>query len=276
MEIKAKKSLGQNFLIDETVLDDIVSAINPQKGETIVEIGPGHGELTKQLIAYGLELLGKNAIKVIVIEKDHRLINGLKLLGINVVEGDALKDLPDVINNYKLKAISYKLVGNIPYYITGHLFRIVSELKNKPSEMVFMIQKEVAERICAKEGEMNILAASIQVWAKPEIIRFVPKEAFSPKPKVDSAVIRLKTINSPYFAKATKGKSNLTKLDLKKYYELLHIVFKQPRKTLFNNLRSGGIAENKIKEIFYKLGIEVKSRPQDMGIEKLAKIAKIF
>ncbi len=263
-EIKAKKSLGQNFLIDKSVLDNIVSAINPKKGETIIEIGPGHGELTEYLV--------KSGANVIAIEKDTRLAAELKTYDprLTVIEADAIAELPKLVS-YKSLVSGYKLCGNIPYYITGHLFRIISELKNKPREMVFMIQKEVAERICAKKGEMNLLAASIQIWAKPEIVRFVSKDGFNPKPKVDSAVIRLETNDI----------RQMTPKQMQKYYKLLHVIFKQPRKTIFNNLREAtktGLLrkDSNIEEVMKKNRLKATARPQDLGIEDLKELSEIL
>ena len=290
--IKAKRSLGQNFLTDSSVLTDIIKAVDPEKGKTIVEIGPGHGELT-QLIAEG------QPTNLILIEKDRRLIEGLrekfqkpnnksqiKTL-VQIIEGDAL----EIIRNSKLEirnSTNYKLVGNIPYYITGQLFRIISELRHKPTSIVFMIQKEVAERICASASNgMNILAASIQIWAKPEIIRFVDRKAFNPAPKVDSAVIRL-----------TTNKKQLTINEAQKYYKLIKILFKQPRKTIWNNikqitpptLRKAGVrgsdqnvgADNKhlteemLKTKLKKIGINLKWRPQNLSVEKLTQLSRVF
>lgn len=253
--VKAKKSLGQNFLIDETVLQDISFAIDPKKNETIVEIGPGHGELTEYLVA--------NGAKVIAIEKDSSLINELndkfQSPNFKLKHGDAL----EIIRHFDLgisPSAGWKLCGNIPYYITGQLFRIIGELKNKPEKIVFTIQKEVALRICAKPRTMNLLAASIQIWAEPEIIRIVGKESFNPKPKVDSAIIRLVT------------KSDIPKdKDLKKYYELLHIVFKQPRKTIFNNLRAENIKDP--EKILAALKIKAAARPQDLSVNDLLGLA---
>lgn len=253
-----KKSLGQNFLTDESVLLDIVEAIRPAPGETIVEIGPGHGALTLPLLESGAKIIG--------IEKDEQLAGELKINypKIKIIEGDAL----DVIRNYKLGIVNsneWKLVGNIPYYITGHLFRMIGEIDNKPSLIVFMIQKEVAERICARVGEMNLLAASIQIWAKPEIVRFVSRKAFNPQPKVDSAVIRL-----------VPQKIRNSELEIKNYYSLLRIIFKQPRKTIFNNLRDGGFPADKIELALKKINMDFKARPQDLSIENLKNLSSII
>jgi 16S rRNA (adenine1518-N6/adenine1519-N6)-dimethyltransferase len=289
MEIKPKKSLGQNFLIDKSVLQDIVSAIDPQKGETIVEIGPGHGELTNQLLEAGAS--------VIAIEKDRELAKQLASIkydvysilykNLEVITGDALEVLRNLYTKYKIPNTAYKLVGNIHYYITGQLFRIIGELKDKPSLIVFMIQKEVAERICAgknnrslartvlAKGEvsrgMNLLAASIQIWAKPEIVRYVSRDAFNPKPKVDSAVIKLKT----YDRKLIMAKQ------IQNYYKLLHVVFRQPRKTILNNLRQMTNDDKQrtaeeIAQILKQTGINPTDRPQDLRIENLISLSRVI
>lgn len=275
-KIKAKKSLGQNFLTDDSVLFDIVEAVEPQPTDTIVEIGPGHGALTLPLLESGAKVIG--------IEKDSRLTAELKTINprLLIVEGDALEILANS-ENYKLLTKNYKLVGNIPYYITGHLFRVIGEMKDKPSLIVFMIQKEVAERICAgagmnpvrnREGSkrasvsngMNLLAASIQIWAEPQIVRFVSRKAFDPQPKIDSAVIKL----TPH------KKSILKEKELEKYYELLHTVFKQPRKTIFNNLRAGGFQAYKIEPALKKINMDLKARPQDLSVENLKNLSNIL
>lgn len=255
-----KKSLGQNFLTDESVLLDIVEAIRPASGETIVEIGPGHGALTLPLLESGAKIIG--------IEKDERLAAQLKTYDsrLEIIEGDALIKLPELAEGHKSLVDGYKLCGNIPYYITGHLFRVIGEIDNKPSMIVFMIQKEVAERICARAGEMNLLAASIQIWAKPEIVRFVGAKAFDPQPKIDSAVIKL----VPHTEALLKEK------ELQKYYDLLRVVFKQPRKTIFNNLRDGGFPADKIELALKRIDMDLKARPQDLNIENLQNLSKIF
>ena len=138
---------------------------------------------------------------------------------IEIIAGDALKMLPDVVSGYGSKT-SYKLIGNIPYYITGFLLRTISELEHKPKITVLTVQKEVAKRIC---GEMNLLSASVRYWAEPEIIGIIPKSDFSPQPKVDSAIIRLKTINK-------KRETGDEAKSAENYHKFIKILFKQPRK----------------------------------------------
>ncbi len=186
-----KQRLGQNFLINGVKLRKIVETLDLKSDDTIIEIGPGHGELTEELRIQNLEF------RVIAVEKDKKLAENLKEKfahdeNIKIIEADILKILPQIPKSYVLNSKSYKIVGNIPYYITGHLLRIVSELKNKPSLIVLTVQKEVAERICAEPPKMNLLAASVQFWAEPKIIDYISKKDFRPQPKVDSAIIKLK------------------------------------------------------------------------------------
>lgn len=281
MEIKALKKFGQNFLKNKIKLEEIAKAAEISSGDVIIEIGPGHGELTEFLVEKFLVFSDYN---LILIEKDERLVQGLrsKILeskwnNAEIVVGDVLKILPDLAKNLKLKTRNYKIVGNIPYYITGHLFRIISELENKPELAVFTVQKEVGERICAcpqspgaiatdkraKSGGMNLLSASIGVWAKPKIIGYIPKTDFEPVPKVDSAVIRL-----------TTNDLQLTTEELEKYYNFIHLLFKQPRKMIVNNLRQAVGAEDLIKKLA-KMGINPKARPQDLSVEQIAELAEI-
>ena len=215
---KSKKSLGQNFLLNKEKIKEIVGALDIKSGDVVVEIGPGHGELTKELIT-------NDKLRIIAIEKDEGLVEKLgdemKKHGdkIEIIAGDALKMLPDVVSGYGSKT-SYKLIGNIPYYITGFLLRTISELEHKPKITVLTVQKEVAKRIC---GEMNLLSASVRYWAEPEIIGIIPKSDFSPQPKVDSAIIRLKTINK-------KRETGDEAKSAENYHKFIKILFKQPRK----------------------------------------------
>src|SRR3989344_7110696 len=195
--------LGQHFLKNKAKLKKIIDALELKDGDIVVEVGPGHGELTQEIqkskipeteqVRYGA---GKNQsanwrtkIKIIAIEKDINLVKFLKEKfskdkNIEIIEGDALKEIKNQISKIKItnqnsKIIkNLKIVGNIPYYITGYLLRILGELENKPSLIVLTIQKEVAQRVCAKPPKMNLLAASIQFWAEPKIIGSVSKKDF--------------------------------------------------------------------------------------------------
>jgi 16S rRNA (adenine1518-N6/adenine1519-N6)-dimethyltransferase len=186
IRIPAKKSLGQNFLVNPGVLDRIVRASDANAGDTILEIGPGTGTLTERLAATGA--------RVIAIEKDARLIGPLRekfddFPHVEIVEGDILTFDPSA---YQLQATSYKLVANIPYYLTSHLIRLLLESWPPPSQAVLMVQEEVARRIMAKPPDMNLLALSVQLYAQPSVVMRVSRGSFRPIPDVDSAVITIK------------------------------------------------------------------------------------
>lgn len=263
------EKLGQHFLINKNKINKIIDSLELKSGDTIIEIGPGHGELTSGIRNYEL------GIRVIAIEKDKKLINDLqknfsKNKNVKIIEGDALKILPKIPKNQNLKPKTYKIVGNIPYYITGYLLRIIGELKNKPSLIILTIQKEVVERIVAKPPKMNLLAASVQFWAEPEIIDYILKKDFKPAPEVDSAIIKLipKTQN----------------LKLKTYYSLIKIIFKQPRKTILNNIleaKKDGyqrkkMRKEKIIEKLNKVGVNSNDRPQNLSIEQIKQLSTLF
>lgn len=248
MSYKPKKQLGQNFLIDKGVIEKIVSLGGVTKRDTILEIGPGQGSLTYALFSA--------AKKVVAIEKDEGLYRYLlnKFDGIQNVEfvnADILEYLKMLKNIGK-----YKIVGNIPYYLTSFLLRQIFALKNKPSEIILMVQREVAERLVAKKGDMNLLAISAQIFSDPETLFFVSKNSFWPKPKVDSAVIKLKI------------KNEKPRINEERFFGLVHAGFKAKRKLLGSNLAKGlGISKEKIYDIFKAVGINENARAQDLSIE---------
>jgi 16S rRNA (adenine1518-N6/adenine1519-N6)-dimethyltransferase len=277
------RKLGQHFLKDKRVLRKIVEALEIKDGDVIVEIGPGHGELTLEIIRQRtLSSQRENQrmekeeqlVKIIAIEKDQDLAERLKLkiqnLGlknIQIIEGDALKVLPLLTKNWLSKSgikNQYKLVGNIPYYITGYLLRLLGELQRKPELIVLTLQKEVAQRLCAKPPKMNLLAASVQFWATPSLEAVINKKAFNPPPEVNSAIIKLvpKTVN---------------KKAVKRYYELIKIVFKQPRKTVLNNLSADiELTKEDVARELGKHGVDPTARPQDLSISDLISLSNVF
>ncbi len=264
------KYLGQHFLINKNKLRKIIEVLDLKLNDTIIEIGPGHGELTRELKVKSLKL------KVVALEKDKKFVQVLQKKfasdrNIKIIEGDVLK----ILKSYVLILKSYKLVGNIPYYITGYLLRILGELKNKPLLTVLTIQKEVAKRICALrqaqgKPKMNLLAASVQFWAEPEIIDYISRRDFKPQPKVDSAIIRLDP--KPFT------------LNAKPYYKFIKVLFKQPRKTILNNLVEANKREYlrekmRKEEIIKKLtqaGINPSNRPQNLTLKQLLKLSTLF
>jgi len=272
MDIVAKKSLGQNFLKDEDVLERIIKAANLSKDDVVIEIGPGQGALTEKLA----QVCGK----VIAIEIDERLVEVLhtKFAGnhltageVEIIAGDILKiNLPELIEKYNLQHIGYKVVANLPYYITSPIVRLLLETKYPPTEMVVMVQKEVAERIVAKPGAMSILAVSVQYYAKAEFLFTVFKESFEPMPKVDSAIIRMLVTSNQKLVTGDKEKT-------KKFFRIVKSGFSAKRKTLINNLSNGLQLEKKVvEEKLVSLGFSPNTRAQELGVADWRKLADIL
>ncbi len=265
-----RQKFGQHFLHNDEALGGIADAVDIKERDTIIEIGPGHGELTSFLVE---RLLRFSHTRIFLLERDAALIPELQILfapfieegRLVIVAGDALYELPRLIKNEKLEHFSYKLVGNIPYYITGALFRVIEELEAKPALTVFTIQKEVALRIASEPPKMNILAASVQFWADAAVIAVLPKALFIPPPEVDSAVVKLATHTS-----------RPTPKERENYYGLIKQLFKQPRKTLMNNLRSIPAikkrSDDELKKLFESIGCSPNDRPQHMHINTIKQL----
>ena len=258
------KRLGQYFLKNKKKIRKIVDALELQNGDTVVEIGPGKGALTRELGNRNKEL------RIIGIEKDSGLAENLeeKLIPefekwgskLEIIKGDILKILSSLIHNSSSINSTYKLLGNIPYYITGQLLRVLEEIEKKPEVIVLTVQKEVAERLVVKPPNMNILGASVQVWGDVKIIEQIPKEDFKPVPKVDSAVIKI----VPRGNKIPKG-----------YYQLVKILFRHPRKTILNNL-SISLEKEVVSKKIEDLGFNPKIRPQNLSVENIKKLAGVL
>lgn len=246
-EIRPKKSLGQNFLIDKNIVQKIIKTANISKNDLVFEIGPGKGALTKEL--------AKSAKKVIAIEKDENLtslLNQEKMENVEIITGDVLRDLPEIKGKYKV-------VANIPYYLTSFLIRKLLEIENKPQEILLLVQKEVAQRICAPAGKMSLLAISVNYYAQPDIKGFVSKNCFWPKPKVDSAILKITPLK--------RKKNNF-------FFKIVRAGFSQPRKQLVNNLSLGlKINKEKTEEILNRTGINPKSRAQELNINDWLKLS---
>lgn len=212
--IPKKKSLGQHFLHNRHYLNMVADAAHIKKGEMVVEVGPGDGALTAVLLEQGAT--------VVALEKDSRLIALLqeKFAGkkFTVVEGDALE--------YEPAFKTYKVVGNVPYYITGALFKKFLTAKRQPSTLVFLVQKEVGERIARSKKE-SILSLSVKAYGNPLYIKTVPRGAFVPAPKVDSAIVAVEGVSRKHFASAAHEE---------RFFELVRKGFSSKRKKLKNNL----------------------------------------
>ncbi|MEK7104426.1 MAG: 16S rRNA (adenine(1518)-N(6)/adenine(1519)-N(6))-dimethyltransferase RsmA [Patescibacteria group bacterium] len=234
--MKAKKSLGQNFLKSISALNKIVETGEISAENVILEIGPGKGALTKQLLATSCQL--------IAIEKDRNLYELLKSKFEKEVSSGQLKlvneDILDFnIESYKLKGISYKLIANIPYNITGAILKKFLTEKNQPQLMVLMVQKEIAERIIARDGKESILSISVKAYGDPKMIMKVPARYFSPSPKVDSAIISIKNISRKIFTSPQPSpyKGEGEKIDEKLFWKIVHAGFAHKRKKLSSNLK---------------------------------------
>ena len=225
--IKPFRGLGQNFLINRVVLKKIIKASELKPSDIILEIGPGTGVLTQEL--------AKHSKKVIAVEKDRKMVRILKEIlkdykNVEIIQGDVLKinplgsPLADVQKNYKIK--NYKVIANLPYYITSPVIRKFLENKNPPELMVLMTQKEVAQRICTKPPKMNLLAVSVQFYGKPKIISYVSKQSFWPQPEVDSAIIKI--VPSGELKKKTGSRL---------FFKIVKAGFSQPRKQIINNFK---------------------------------------
>lgn len=256
---KFTKSLGQNFLVDETVTRDIVLGADVCDEDLVIEIGPGVGTLTAQL-------LGK-AKKVVAIELDSALIPILQNeLGDNqkfmLVHNDALKvDFNEIIGEEK----SVKLVANLPYYVTTPI--VVKLLKEgyKFKSLTIMIQKEVAERMNAKPGtkDYGALSLLVQYYCDTQIVRNVPPASFIPRPKVDSIVIRLDRLDEPK-----------VKLDNEKlFFDVIRSSFNMRRKTLWNGVKSVGLDKDKLQLAFDNAGIDPKRRGETLSIQEFATLS---
>ncbi|MCC6405018.1 MAG: ribosomal RNA small subunit methyltransferase A [Candidatus Yanofskybacteria bacterium] len=248
IDIPAKRSLGQNFLINEGVLDRIVEAADITPSDTILEVGPGKGALTQRL--------AKTGARIIAIEKDRRLIAPLRALfaahpTVTIEEGDILGL---ELSSWNLAAGSYKVVANIPYYLTGQLFRRMLELWPSPSRAILMVQREVADRLLATPPNMNLLALSVRLFAEPSIVMQVSRGSFRPIPEVDSTVVRLDIRNTD---EATR-RMNAAVLTLAKK------AFGQKRKQLTATIPL---------ETLLQAGIAPTVRPQELSVEDWLRIA---
>ena len=270
--IRPSRRLGQNFLISELVLEKIIEAANLSKDDIVLEVGPGIGNLTIKL--------AKRVKKVIAVEKDQKMIKILKkvvknLKNVKIIKGDILK-----IFEHKRQTVvcflckGYKVVANIPYYLTSPLIKkFLETVEVKPQQMVLMIQKEVAQRICAKPPDMNLLAISVQFYAKPEITSYVSKKSFWPQPKVDSAIIKI--VPRPLLIFKTIVQ-NISKEKFRNlFFKVVRIGFLQPRKQLINNLSKGlKIKKKRVKNWLLENEIKPTQRAETLTIEDWIKLTK--
>lgn len=254
MALQKKKSLGQHFLRAKNYLAVAADAAEITPGETVLEIGPGEGTLTEELLARGAH--------VIAVEKDHRLIPLLqeKFSGqpIEVREADALE-----FETGEFSSGSYKVVGNIPYYITGALIKKFLSAEHQPSTLVFLVQKEVADRIARSKKE-SILSLAVKAYGAPRYIKTVPAGAFSPPPKVGSAILAVSDISREHFTSREHEEQ---------FFDLLHKGFGSKRKFLANNLKP--MLGDHLAEAFRHAGVAETARAEDVPLEKWLMLARL-
>ncbi len=252
-----KKSLGQNFLNSKKALGDIVDSGDIKPSDIIVEAGPGMGVLTSELL--------KSGAKVIAIEKDRRLIEPLSVKfqdeiksgQLNLIEGDILEFSPE---KYDLRSNEYKIIANIPYYITGLLLRKFLAGENQPSKIVFMIQKEVAQRIVAKDNKESLMSLGVKAYGTPRYVATVTKGNFNPPPKVDSAILAIENISRANFESAAHEEN---------FWKITKKAFGQKRKMLTGTLKID-------PEILKNMSLSEKSRPEELSLKDWLTLSKII
>ena len=249
------KKFGQNFLKDKSIISKMVEAAKVSPRDTVLEIGPGTGILTVEL--------AKRAKKVIAVEKDERMCKILK----ETLQGfDNVKILnEDMRRMPKMGQGEYKVIANLPFYLSALIIRKLLESKNQPREMVLIIQKEVAQRICAEPPDLSLLAVSVQFYAKPEIISYINKKSFWPQPEVDAAIIKI------------TPQKRLSALAPDKFFLIVKAGFSQPRKQILNNLSKVlKLSKEKVKNWLLKNNIQPDQRAETLKVQDWINLTKSF
>jgi 16S rRNA (adenine1518-N6/adenine1519-N6)-dimethyltransferase len=251
--METKKSLGQHWLKDKPTLEAICEAADLGRGDTVLEIGPGLGDLTRQLV--------KRAGQVIAVEFDSDLAAGLK----KDLKAETLQVINQDIRKFDLTGlpIDYKVVANIPYYLTSHLIRLLSEATNQPKTVTLLVQQEVAQRIAAVPGDMSLLSVSTQFYYLPKLGPIVSAELFDPPPKVDSQLIILKRRPKPLFGD----------IDIKTFFQLVKAGFAGRRKKLRGSLAAGlQLSKDEADKLLISSGIDPAKRAQELSLEDWHKL----
>jgi 16S rRNA (adenine1518-N6/adenine1519-N6)-dimethyltransferase len=272
---KAKKGLGQHFLVDSRVLPKIINAANLNSTDTVIEVGAGLGNLT--------QILAKKAGKVLAIEIDHSLVSVLKRVlagfsNVEIIQADILQiDLDQLFHPEKTDDFSgnpimagsknYKVVANLPYYIASPILRYFLEARQKPSRMVVMVQKEVAQAIVAPPGKMSLLSISVQFYGEPSIVAYVPASCFFPPPEVDSAILCIDLFQQPPI-KVTEPAD---------FFKVVKAGFSSPRKQLHNSLAQGlGLSNQESAALLTAADIEPQRRAESLNLPEWARLVAQF
>ncbi len=254
MNTVAKKSLGQHWLDDKQTLSAICELADIKKAEKVLEIGPGHGSLTEMLLQSGAKVTAVELDKELAKNLIAKNFENLRVINQDILEFD-LTSLPQ----------GYKVVANIPYYLTSNLIRNLSESTNPPASITLLVQKEVAQRICAKPGGMSVLSVSAQVYHDCTLGLIVPAEKFIPPPKVDSQVVHM----------ARKLKPLVDNQSKKQFFHVVKAGFAGRRKTLPNSLSAGlHLPKEEVAEILRRVNIDTNTRAQQLSIDDWLKLNK--
>lgn len=260
MRISPKKSLGQNFLNSPEVIDAMIEAGKVDSHDVVLEIGPGKGILTESLLACSRQ--------VIAIEKDPRLIlylafkfkREISQRKLKLIEGDVLEFNPE---SERLRAGGYKIIANIPYYLTGQLLRYFLSHPTYPSRAVLLLQKEVVQRIVAEDKKESVLSLSIKAYGEPSYIQTVPASYFTPVPKVDSAVLLISDVSKEFFKH----------VDEDRFFEVVRSGFAQKRKKLSSNLKKM-FPKEIVDSTFKRLDISENTRAEEISTSKWRSLAQ--
>lgn len=262
--LKPDKRLGQNYLVDPSALNKVVSAAEIQPQDSVLEIGAGLGNLTRYLAVH--------AHRVVAVELDGRLLPALNQVlaphpNVEVIHADILEIDPATLFPPGENPGGYQVVANIPYYITSAVIRHLLESTLPPRRLILTIQREVADRICAAEGDLSLLALSIQVYGQPHIAALVPAGAFYPVPQVDSAVVRIDLYQQPRIPPGL--------LDI--FFKLIKAGFSQKRKTLRNSLSAGlCIPPAQAETLLQQAQIDPRRRAETLSIDEWQMLCQEF
>lgn len=265
--IQPSKGLGQNFLVDDRVREHILTASNLKADDVVLEIGPGLGLLTRRL--------AEQVANVVAIELDRNMLPVLAdtlrdQTNVHIIQGDILKidpveHLSSALALSDLARLRYKVVANLPYYITSAALRHLLGARVRPQQMTLMVQYEVAERIIAPPGRLSLLALSVQMFGDPEKVCRVPASAFYPSPKVDSAVLRVRLYEEP----------RVPEEEMRRFFRAARAGFAQRRKQIHNSLTHNlHIAHERVLAALAEVGIDAARRPQTLSIEEWVSLAR--
>ncbi len=262
LERKARKRLGQHFLVDRGVLEEIVTAAALTTDDVVIEVGPGLGVLTREM--------AQKVGRIIAVEKDDGLAAALKqelasIGNVSIVNADILRtDPPELLGG---QAVKYRLVANLPYYITSAVLRHFLEAAPRPESMLVMLQKEVADSIVAADGKMRLLSMSVWFYGKPQIVGYVPAAAFYPPPRVDSAILKIEVYPEPAVAVD----------DIDGFFGLVKAGFCASRKQLVNSLAQGlDLSKAEILPLLEKAAIIYKRRAETLTLEEWHRLWQVF